>query len=91
MEKYFDIINIIDIDNGDTLGYYTNGHIDKSDFVKNVAYEFDEDISIDSVNYMFMEQQSLDEDDCDEYCENKLEFFYKDKQGRIPVTYYEKF
>lgn len=56
IEKDIEITQVYDIDNGDVIGYMTNGHIDKELFKNSVVVEFDDEITIDEINHIYVKR-----------------------------------
>jgi hypothetical protein len=73
----FDVVRAIDLDCGDTLHFYADGHVDKAAFVQEVLDEEDREISVDQVKHGYSRQYPLDEDDCADYAENRIDFSLK--------------
>jgi hypothetical protein len=76
-QTVFDLERVIDLDNGDTLGFYAEGHVDKAAFVQEVLDEEDREITVDQVKHGYSRQYPLDEEDCTDYAENRIDFSLK--------------
>jgi hypothetical protein len=86
--EVLDYERVIDIDAGNTIGYYADGHVDKEQFAKTILDEEGDEIPIDEIKHGYMLKYDLYEDDCTDYANCRLDFQTKQRTGWEPVTFW---
>lgn len=88
MAETLDYERVIDLDTGNIIGYYSEGHVDKDQFAHTILEEEEKEISTENIRHGYMRQSPLQEDDCTDYAQYRLDFQNKQLDGWNPVTYW---
>jgi hypothetical protein len=86
-----DCISVYEIESGKTMGYYSEGHVDSKLFAETVLEEVEVVIPLEEIQHGYTKVLPLDEDDCSDYVESKIEFRPTPKDGWEPATYWGDF